>query len=78
MTLTKSDIIDNIQSQCRFSKIKSTEMVEKILETIKQSLESDEDVLVSGFGKFCVQDKGKRRINPSNDSIWDRSCSRII
>ena len=32
-------------------------MVEIILEHIKKSLESGEDVLISGFGKFCVREK---------------------
>jgi len=30
------------------------------LDIIKQTLESGEDVLVSGFGKFCVREKKKR------------------
>ena len=32
-----------------------------MLELIKRSLESGEDVLISGFGKFCVKNKKKRR-----------------
>jgi len=35
--------------------------VERLLEIIKQTLESGEDVLISGFGKFYVKDKRKRR-----------------
>jgi len=36
-------------------------LVERLLEIIKQTLESGEDVLISGFGKFYVKDKRKRR-----------------
>jgi integration host factor subunit alpha len=36
-------------------------MVETLLELIKSTLESGEDLLVSGFGKFCVQSKNERR-----------------
>jgi integration host factor subunit alpha len=32
-----------------------------LLELIKRSLEPGEDVLISGFGKFCVKNKKKRR-----------------
>jgi len=32
-----------------------------MLETIKPTLENGEDVLISGSGKFCVNDKRKRR-----------------
>ena len=61
MTLTKSDIIDSIYNQCGFSKSKSTDIAESILEAIKRTLESDEHVLISGFGKFCVNEKNNRR-----------------
>ena len=40
--------------------------LEILLEIIKRTLESGEDVLVSGFGKFCVKEKQERRgRNPS-------------
>ena len=61
MTLTKSHLIDAIAEQNGFAKKQSTETVETILELIKSTLESGEDVLISGFGKFCVKNKGKRR-----------------
>jgi hypothetical protein len=32
-----------------------------LIELIKATLESGEDVLVSGFGKFSVQEKGQRK-----------------
>jgi integration host factor subunit alpha len=32
-----------------------------MLEIIKQALESGEDVLISGFGKFCVKEKRERK-----------------
>jgi len=35
--------------------------VETSLEFIKSTLASGEDVLISGFGKFEVRDKGSRR-----------------
>ena len=36
-------------------------MVEQLLETIKSTLASGEDVLVSGFGKFSVNEKKERK-----------------
>jgi integration host factor subunit alpha len=30
-------------------------------EIIKQNLASGDDILISGYGKFCVKDKKKRR-----------------
>jgi integration host factor subunit alpha len=61
MTLTKAQMIDSIYRQVDLPKIRSVQVVESLLETIKKSLENGEDVLISGFGKFCVKEKRKRR-----------------
>ena len=61
MTLTKAQIIEEISDKDRFTKKKSIEIVEMLLDIIKNTLESGEDVLISGFGKFCVKEKQARR-----------------
>ncbi|HUT71785.1 MAG TPA: integration host factor subunit alpha [Desulfatiglandales bacterium] len=61
MNLTKEDLIDSIYNRFDFSKAKSAHMVESLLETIKNTLASGEDVLISGFGKFIVMKKRERR-----------------
>ena len=61
MALTKTDIVDSVKNQIGFIRKKSVETVEALLEIIKSTLESGEDVLISGFGKFCVKDKSERR-----------------
>lgn len=60
-TLTKAHIIDTVVERIGFTRKNSIETVEILLELIKQSLESGDDVLISGFGKFCVKNKKKRR-----------------
>ena len=60
MALTKSEIVTSVHD-LGFTKKKSVEVIESLLEIIKRSLESSEDVLISGFGKFCVKDKAQRR-----------------
>ena len=66
-TLTKADIIEAIQNGNGYSRKQSSEVTEILLEIIKQTLESGEDVMVSGFGKFQVKDKKSRRgQNPDN------------
>ena len=60
-TLTKFDIINAIQRENATSRKKATALLETLLELIKKTLESGEDVLVSGFGKFCFQYKNERR-----------------
>jgi len=61
MTLTKIQIVESVQNQTGFPKNKSSEIVENLLEIIKSTLASGEDVLVSGFGKFCVREKKERK-----------------
>ena len=61
MTLTKAHIVNSIADQIGYPKNHSFEIVEILLELIKSSLESGDDVLISRFGKFCVKEKGKRR-----------------
>jgi integration host factor subunit alpha len=60
MALTKHQIINKV-NEIGFTQKKSTQVIESLLETIKASLANGEDVLVSGFGKFCVKEKGERR-----------------
>jgi integration host factor subunit alpha len=61
MALTKAEIIDSVHQQLGFPQKKSAELVEQLIEIIKSTLASGNDVLVSGFGKFCVNDKKERR-----------------
>ena len=49
-TLTKARIFETV-----------VETIETLLELIKSNLESGEDVLISGFGRFCVKQKAERR-----------------
>ena len=61
MTLTKDHIVNSIRGQLDLPKTKSTELFGSILEIIKTTLENGEDVLISGFGKFCVKEKNERK-----------------
>ena len=61
MTLTKDQIVESVQNQTGFSKTKSSEIVETLLEIIKSTLASGGDVLVSGFGKLSVKEKNERK-----------------
>ncbi|HIJ56066.1 MAG TPA: integration host factor subunit alpha [Deltaproteobacteria bacterium] len=61
MTLTKADIVESVNNELGYPKNRCSELVETLLESIKASLEQGEDVLISGFGKFCVKGKKQRR-----------------
>ena len=61
MTLTKDHIVNIINRDLNIPKKRSIEIVETLLEIIKSKLSEGEDVLISGFGKFCVKEKKERR-----------------
>jgi integration host factor subunit alpha len=60
-TLTKAHIVGAVIEANGFTRRKSVETVETLLELVKSTLESGEDVLISGFGRFCVKQKAERR-----------------
>ena len=79
MALRKQDISEKLQSELGFLKKQSIEITESLLELIKSSLESGEDVLVSGFGKFCVNTKKARRgRNPATGEDVILPARRIV
>jgi integration host factor subunit alpha len=61
MALTKIQIVESIHNQIGLPKNKSTEIVETLLEVIKKTLASGEDVMISNFGRFCVKEKAERK-----------------
>ena len=79
MTLTKAHIINAIADQIGYPKNHSSELVEILLEIIKKTLESGDDVLISGFGKFCVKKKRERKgRNPSTGEDMILEPRRVL
>jgi len=79
MTLTKANIVEEVAKQNGYSKNQSFEMIEILLKIMKRTLESGEDVLVSGFGKFCVKTKHKRRgRNPATGEDMMLEPRRVV
>ena len=79
MTLTKADIIKEIRIKNGFTRKQSTETVEAVLEIIKSTLASGEDVLISGFGKFYIREKKERRgRNPATGEDMMLQRRRVV
>jgi len=79
MTLTKAHIRDTIQDQLGLPKNRTAEMLEILLEIVKKNLENGEDLLVSGFGKFCVKHKRERRgRNPATGEDMMLENRRVV
>lgn len=61
MSLTKNDIIEQLQTELGLPRNRTVKIVDCLLDRMKSTLESGEDLLISGFGKFCVQAKNERK-----------------
>ena len=79
MTLTKANIVDSIKDRLGFTRKQSIETVESLLEIMKKTMEKGEDVLISGFGKFCVKEKKERRgRNPATGDDLMLAPRRVV
>ncbi|MGD8367110.1 MAG: integration host factor subunit alpha [Desulfobacterales bacterium] len=61
MALTKNALAEAIQAENGLLLKQSREAVETVLDIIKRALAAGDDVLISGFGKFEVREKGARK-----------------
>ena len=79
MPLTKKDLIEQVSTELGFLRGQSAETVQSVIEIVKSSLASGEDVLISGFGKFCVKDKGQRKgRNPATGEDAILPARRVV
>jgi integration host factor subunit alpha len=79
MALTKASIIESIYTQLGIPKKNCSDLVETLLEIIKDNLANGEDVLISGFGKFCVKEKNERRgRNPATGEDMTLEKRRVV
>lgn len=78
-TVTKADIVERINQRIGYSKKESAEIVEILLESMKQSLERGEKVKISGFGNFEVRSKNPRiGRNPQTKEEIEISARRVL
>ena len=79
MALTKANLIDSVSFQSGFTKKQSTDIVETIIGSMKEALSTGEDVLISGFGKFCVRQKAERKgRNPDTGDDLILPARRVV
>ena len=79
MTLTKDRVIESIYKNTDLMKSDAAQTFQALLEIMKQTLSSGEDILVSGFGKFCVKEKKERKgRNPATADDMILKARRIV
>jgi integration host factor subunit alpha len=79
MSLTKDDVVKALAKENGYQLNHTVELIETLFELIKSTLASGEDVLVSGFGKFCVKKKRKRHgRNPATGEDMMLEARRVV
>jgi DNA-binding protein HU-beta len=58
--MTKADIVNEISKQTGIEKVAVKKTVEALMENIKDSLKSNENVYLRGFGSFIVKKRAKK------------------
>lgn len=77
--MTKAQLVEHLFDKVGFSKKDSSDVVEMILETIKEALMKGEKVKISGFGNFVVKEKKARRgRNPQTGDDLTISARRVL
>lgn len=70
MTLKKKDIVEKVRSRLNCTKAKAKRVIEDLLEIMKQEAEMGNEIMISNFGKFYVQEKEGRLIrNPATNGL---------
>ncbi|EMS78416.1 integration host factor subunit alpha [Desulfotignum phosphitoxidans] len=79
MAITKSDLINEISEQLDISPAEARYELESLLEVMKSTLASGENVMVSGFGRFQVNDKAPRKgRNPATGEDMTLEKRRVV
>ena len=79
MTLTKSDIVEDLNNQIGLNKREAKELVDSVFDTIKEKLINGEEVKVSGFCNFQLKDKTARPgRNPRTGEDVEITARRVV
>lgn len=78
-TVTKADLVESIYEKIGFSKKESSDLVELVFNTIKETLQKGEKIKLSGFGNFVVRSK-KPRIgrNPQTGEEMEITARKVL
>ena len=79
MTLTKADIVENLNNEIGLNKREAKELVDMLFNDIKNLLSEGHEVKLSGFGNFQLKDKSSRPgRNPRTGEDVEISARRVV
>src|SRR5512136_2645089 len=77
--MTKVDIIENIYEKVGFSKKEVSKIVESVFDIIRETLQHEDKITISGFGNFVIRKKKARRgRNPQTGDDIEITPRRIL
>jgi integration host factor subunit alpha len=59
-SLTKARIVDGVRDTTGLPRVEADDLVEALVEVLKEAIEQGESIKVSGFGSFLVRTKSAR------------------
>jgi integration host factor subunit alpha len=81
MALTKAELADLLFENVGLNKREAKDMVESFYEEVRNALQNNEGVKLSGFGNFQLREKpqrpGKKPKNRRRNSYYRTSCCNI-
>ncbi len=77
--LTKAELSEMLYDELGLNKREAKEIVELFFEEIRNALENNEQVKLSGFGNFDLRDKSTRPgRNPKTGEVIPISARRVV
>ena len=72
MTLTKSEIVEDLNNEIGLNKREAKELVDSLFDHIKDLLEDGQEVKLSGFGNFQLKEAKnvRRKTQEYIQEIW--------
>ena len=79
MTLTKSDIVEDLNNEIGLNKREAKELVDMLFNDIKDLLSEGHEVKISGFGNFQLRNKSSRPgRNPRTGEDVEITARRVV
>jgi integration host factor subunit alpha len=60
-TVTKAEMVERVRQVTGLGWTESGDLLESVLDSMKETLEAGENIKISGFGSFLVRSKAPRR-----------------
>lgn len=77
--MTKADLVEVVHAEVGYSKKDAAYIVELVFDTIKETLESGDNIKISGFGNFEVRQKRSRvGRNPQTGGVIRITARRVL